>query len=113
METARLPLFAALLACAGCTSPARVVPAARASAEIVVENHTDQEWRVEFGAREWTISPRETRRINLAGGTYEVSREMFGTEAAGGAEKTTIFFEAGRSYTWPLGTLFSVEEPGR
>jgi hypothetical protein len=120
-----------LVAWSGCASPSRDGLPAVATAEVAVENHTDLEWRIAFrpqgktaassGPDRLAIMPRETRRISLAGGVYRVSREVVvlsdtaaesGPGAPGLADETTIRFEAGRTYAWPLGTLLSTEEPG-
>lgn len=95
-----------------------------------MENHTDLSWRIYFGSvnaavspgeRSWLeVAPRATRRVTLAGGEYVVSREVVFSstvdagkldDSSGTGEKTTLRFEAGRTYTWPLGTVFSQEAP--
>jgi hypothetical protein len=65
-----------------------------------------------------TLAPREIRRIDLPGGIYRVHREVLRakidpvepeTSAATDAG-VSLWFVPGRSYTWPLATLFSTEE---
>ncbi len=112
---------------AGCASSPRKVAPAFDPAEIVVENHTDLAWRVSFhpalasdapkGVSGLAIPPRETRRVTLAGGSYVVSRELASPSGEAGAlslspgtaDEVTLRFEPGRIYTWPMGTLFSME----
>ena len=65
-----------------------------------------------------TLAPREIRRIDLPGGIYRVHREVLRAkidpvEPETGAATdagVSLWFVPGRSYTWPLATLFSTEE---
>lgn len=64
------------------------------------------------------LAPREIRRIDLPGGIYRVHRELLrertdSTEPLPPAETdagVSLWMVPGRSYTWPLATLFSTEE---
>lgn len=65
-----------------------------------------------------TLAPREIRRIELPGGIYRVHREVLraksdSVEPDSGTTTdvgVSLWFVPGRSYTWPLATLFSTEE---
>lgn len=105
---------------AGCSStPARPVPAGP-PAVIVVENHTDYAWRVAFDSPDpressdpeaaggWLgISPRATRRVELAGGVYRVRRQLVAGTGMTPDTGIELTFAPGHTYMWPLGTLFS------
>ena len=63
------------------------------------------------------LAPREIRRIDLPGGIYRVHRELLrertdSTDPLTPAETdagVSLWMVPGRSYTWPLATLFSTE----
>ena len=65
-----------------------------------------------------TLAPREIRRIDLPGGIYRVHREVLRAKSDSVEPETatatdagvSLWFVPGRSYTWPLATLFSTEE---
>jgi len=93
-----------------------------APAVMVVENHTTFTWRVFFvptkgkaanDVTDWqTVAPREVKKWELPAGLYRVGREALADAAtlapdATAREGIELKLEAGRIYTWPLGTLFS------
>ena len=136
----------ALLAGGGCTTHRPpVVAYVPQVALVTVENHTDWPWRIAFVRVEnpaasppstlasstttetppapaglpWVaLAPRETRRLDLAGGIYRVHRELLRLKTDpqenpptnDPAAPTSLWLVPGRSYTWPLATLFSTEE---
>ena len=65
-----------------------------------------------------TLAPREIRRIDLPGGIYRVHREVLRAKIDPVEPDTAVvtdagvslWFVPGRSYTWPLATLYSTEE---
>ena len=64
-----------------------------------------------------TLAPREMRRVDLAGGIYRVYRELQQGKTdpkdvppLDPAPGVSLWLVPGRSYTWPLATLFSTEE---
>jgi hypothetical protein len=121
----------------GCTSSSPSISSnyTPQHAVVIVENHTDWPWRIAFNREDssttpssenvsidlpWvTLAPREVRRIDLAGGVYRVRRELISPQtdtqietlpAAEAESEVRLWLVAGRSYTWPLATLFSTEE---
>ena len=64
------------------------------------------------------LAPRENRRIDLPGGIYRVHREVLRAKTDSAAPEiraatdagVSLWLVPGRSYTWPLATLFSTEE---
>ena len=136
----------ALAAGAGCaTRRPPVVDYAPQVAMVTVENHTDWPWRIAFVRVEnpasaptpaiapspateappapaglpWVaLAPRETRRLDLAGGIYRVHRELLRVKTdpleeppvSDPSSGASLWLVPGRSYTWPLATLFSTEE---
>jgi hypothetical protein len=113
-----------VLALAACAGPAKT--RVREAAAVTLENHSDYAWRVEFFARAEVkadatarvdLGPRESRRLDLAPGSYRVRSQATGPDAAAGlkadpAPDAEVELRAGRTYVWPLGTLLSAESPG-
>ena len=65
------------------------------------------------------LAPRENLRVDLRGGIYRVRREVLNTTtdpltglvpASEAEPDVSLWLVPGRSYTWPLATLFSTEE---
>ena len=119
----------------GCASPTHPpsTPYVPQSAIVSVENHTDWSWRIAFvhtdspsasptssiGLPWITVEPREIRRVDLSGGIYRVKCELQreapdAVAATAPAEEAQseacLWLVPGRTYTWPLATLFSTEE---
>jgi hypothetical protein len=116
----------ALFMWAGCTSPARPVRPVEVVARVVVENHTDFAWRVSLVSvdaegtppRWQAVAPRETLKLAFNPGVYRVRREITGDGDAGEPRSTPdsgidLTLIGGRTYTWPLATLFSKDEVER
>lgn len=106
-------LFAA---CTGCSLTSRPLTPARPPAVIEVANHTDSFWRISFQpswdaeSPQWIeIAPRVTRRVELAAGVYHVRRVWLKADAEPADPGRELTFVSGRTYGWPLGTLFSSE----
>ena len=128
-----------LTAGGGCAAPTPAINYAPQTAQVTVENHTDWPWRIAFvrvvntaapataalsappataGLPWQPVAPREILKLNLSGGIYRVHRELLRatTESADLAPASatdagvSLWFVPGRSYTWPLATLFSTEE---
>jgi len=86
---------------------------------VAVENHTDFEWRILFEpiadtpvTPAWRdVAPRAIVKIALAPGVYRARREI-STEGAPSPPADDAYelkLEGGRTYEWPLATLFSSE----
>ena len=78
-----------------------------------------QESTADEEVRWLSLTPRENLRVDLRGGIYRVRREvlrppsdpMTGLAPASEVEPdVSLWLVPGRSYTWPLATLFSTEE---
>jgi hypothetical protein len=118
-----LALIGGWLPWGGCATPPRAEAPAPATAKIVVENFTGWSWRVAFeplgtdrAAPEtgsWQpVAPQETKTFTVAGGAYRLRREPVAPNGVpvlseGADESVELLLVPGRTYTWPLATLFS------
>jgi len=116
---------AVLLLALGCAHPEAARPR-EPDATLRICNLTDFEWVVALQPVEaesprpspaaWRLPPRTERIVSVAAGTYRF-RQSFGDTNAGelaasdAAADAPITLRPGRTYTWPLATLLSEQEP--
>lgn len=122
---ARLAAVLLLLAL-GCAHPEAARPR-EPDATLRIRNLTDFEWVVSLlpagpGSQgpppaPWRLPPRAERVVTVAAGAYRFSRSL-GDASTGeflpsgdAAADAPVRLRPGRSYTWPLATLLSEQEP--
>lgn len=109
---------------AGCASKPQPVRPVESAAFVVVENHTDFAWRVSLvpvaaATSAWReVAPREVVKLAFPPGVYRVRREIVAEGASGAPVSAAdaaidLTLAGGRTYTWPLATLFSNDGVGR
>lgn len=117
-KPARLVACALLLAggfvVSGCQSIPPAAVAERRPALLVMENLAGCAWRIEaIGAdkvaRRVAVPIGETVRLDLPGGTYEITQEaLMGVEAGESIRRFAMPVAAGETYHWRLVTLTAV-----
>ena len=110
-------VIAVLVAASGCATPASLPPAAPATervAQVELVNLSDCDWRVAVAlpdgrvTRALLLPARETSRVELPGGDYEITQTALSGIA--GANATRHFparLDSGESYRWRLATLLA------
>ena len=112
-----LLLAAFLGSVVGCIAPVSSSSGPRvlaAESHLVVANLTDYEWNLVIApaaggeGRASRVPPRESLKIDLAGGDYLIDQSAVPAGAAPElSRRLPIRLEAGRTYRWRLGTLLS------
>jgi hypothetical protein len=103
------------LAAAGCAAPPVLAPPPAAeTAHLIVVNFSDYAWQLDLtptpgqSPSSRRIAPRATVDLPLPGGSYAVDQSLLNADGQPASTRhLSVRFDAGRTYRWPLATLFS------
>lgn len=119
MNWPRMTFCASALGClllAGCASG--VQTSARADAQLIVINLTDNDWRVTVSSpggilvSSARIDARKTVPLKIPAGEFAIEQVVLAPDGSGGlTRRFPVHFAAGKVYRWRLATLQAEEGP--